>query len=82
MDASVRAAQEQMSTPPTADNYVLGKKVCKPIELEAKKGKVADDMLYWYMAVMYALNPTELLFFANSMSAECNKVRAARAVLI
>ena len=46
MDASVRAAQEQMSTPPTADNYVLGKKVCKPIELEAKKGKVADDMLY------------------------------------
>ena len=76
MGSETCAGLEQMSIPPTAENYVLGSKALKVTAREAKMGVVGDDMVYWRMAVMYALNPTELHYFANPTAAECDKVRA------
>ena len=71
MDASVRAALVAMSIAPTSENYVLAMKARKLVEKEAKKGLVADDMLYWYMAHMYAHNPIEMASLANPTPADC-----------
>ena len=44
---------------------------------EAQKGTVSDDMVYFYMAVMYANNPDELASLREAPpAAEVAKVRA------
>ena len=55
MDATTLVALKAMSVDPTARNYALGTKALRLLEQEAKeKGVVSDDMVYWYMAGMYA----------------------------
>ena len=75
MDTRCRAALVTMSIAPTAENYVLAMKARKLVEKEAKKGLVADDMLYWYMAHMYAYDPTEMASLANPTPEDCDAVR-------
>ena len=76
MDARIRAALDKMSIAPTAENYVLAMKARRLIEKEAKKGLVADDMVYWYMAQMYAYEPTKMACLANPTPEDCDAVRA------
>ena len=55
LDVKTMVALKAMSVDPTARNYLLGTKALRLVEEEAKtKGVVSDDMVYWYMAVMYA----------------------------
>jgi len=55
LDAKTLVALKAMSVDTTARNYALGTKAFRLVEEEAKKkGVVSDDMVYWYMAVMYA----------------------------
>jgi hypothetical protein len=55
LDAKTLVALKAMSVDTTARNYALGTKALRLVEEEAKKkGVVSDDMVYWYMAVMYA----------------------------
>ena len=76
MDAQIRSGLERMSIQPSTENYVLGSKAFKLMQQEAKRGRVSEDMVYWYMATMYALNPTDLASFANPTPEEVAKVRA------
>ena len=55
LDVKTMVALNAMSVDPTARNYLLGTKALRLVEEEAKtKGVVSDDMVYWYMAGMYA----------------------------
>jgi hypothetical protein len=65
MDAKTRAALEQIGIPASAKNYVLAKKARKLMIAEARRGQVRTDMVYWYMALTYALDPIEWASFAN-----------------
>ena len=77
MNAEIAAALARMHIEPSPKNFVLGRKAYSLAAVEATTtGTVSDDVVYWYMAVMYAANPTELASFETPTPTDMASVRA------
>ena len=82
MEIETLITLKAMNIIPTPHNYTLGFKATRQLRLEAtEKGTVSDELVYWYMAGLYAQDQKpggehKLADFVNPNAEHVAKVRA------